>query len=305
MIQLNIALDWTPNINHIGIFIAKEKGFFKEYGIEINILSPKDDNYLLTPGKKLELGIAELALAPFETVISLNNKPKNFDAIAVYAILQQDISAIVTLKSSGISRPSEMAGKIYASYAARYEDAIVKIMTVADGIKTPFKVTYPNKLGIWNTLLSGRADATWIFDNWEGEEARTQGIELHSFKLSDYGIPYSYSPVIIGQKSRLDKSKELYVHSLFAIKKGYEYIYKNPDEALSILGKYVSETDKGRINLAKAFSASLPYFGNEICGYIDKARIQLFLKWLVENGLESEKILEQHLFENVLSKTDL
>jgi ABC-type nitrate/sulfonate/bicarbonate transport system substrate-binding protein len=298
---LTIALDWTPNINHIGILIAKEKGFFKEYGIDINISNPEDDNYFLTPGKKLELGIAELALAPFETVISLNNKPKKFDAIAVYAILQQDISAIVTLKSSGISRPSEMAGKIYASYAARYEDAIVKIMTVADGIKTPFKVTYPNKLGIWNTLLSGHSDATWIFDNWEGVEAKTQGIELNSFKLADYGIPYCYSPVIIGKKSLLDTNKELYLHALLAIKHGYEYIYINPEEALSILKKYVSRIDKNRINLSIALSTSLPYFGGKHCGYIEKNRVQMFLKWLVDNGLEAENILEQHLFENQLS----
>jgi ABC-type nitrate/sulfonate/bicarbonate transport system substrate-binding protein len=98
MTHLKLALDWTPNINHIGIFIAKEIGFYKENGIDLEIISPLFDNYSLTPGKKLELGLADFAIAPFETVISLNNKENQFNAIAIFAILQEDISSIASQK---------------------------------------------------------------------------------------------------------------------------------------------------------------------------------------------------------------
>jgi ABC-type nitrate/sulfonate/bicarbonate transport system substrate-binding protein len=126
MIKLKLALDWTPNVNHIGFLIAKELGFYSQHGIDLEILNPKDDNYQLTPGKKLELDIADFAIAPFETVVSLNNKANQVQAMAIYAVLQKDVSCIVTLKSSNITSPKMLDGKTFASYKARYEDHIEK-----------------------------------------------------------------------------------------------------------------------------------------------------------------------------------
>lgn len=162
MIKLKLALDWTPNVNHIGFLIAKELGFYNQIGIDLEFLNPKHDNYSMTPGKKLELDIADFAIAPFETVISLNNKANQVQAIAIYAILQKDLSSIATLKSSNITSPNLLDGKTYASYKARYEDHIVKEMLKNDGGEGNLKIVYPEKLGIWNTLLSGKADSTWI-----------------------------------------------------------------------------------------------------------------------------------------------
>jgi hypothetical protein len=153
MIKLKLALDWTPNVNHIGFLIAKELGFYHQQGIDLEILNPKEDNYAMTPGKKLELDLTDFA-------------------IAIYAILQNDLSCIATLQSSNIPSPKWLDGKIYASYKARYEDHIVREMIKNDGGEGNLEIIYPEKLGIWNTLLSGQADATWIFDNWEGVEAR-------------------------------------------------------------------------------------------------------------------------------------
>jgi len=105
MTTFKIALDWTPNINHVGIVVAQELGYYKEQGLEVEILNPLEDNYQMTPGKKLELGIADFAIAPFETVISLNNKTNAVDAIAVFAILQEDLSSIASLKTSNLDSP--------------------------------------------------------------------------------------------------------------------------------------------------------------------------------------------------------
>lgn len=102
--------------------------------------------------------------------------------------------------------------KIYASYKARYEDAIVKQMIINAGGKGTIRILYPDKLGIWNTLLENKADATWIFDNWEGVEALTKGIQLKKFRLKDYGIPYAYSPVLISHADKLNHNQELYAN---------------------------------------------------------------------------------------------
>jgi hypothetical protein len=93
----------------------------------------------------------------------------------------------VTLKSSGISRPQQLDGKVYASYAARFEGRIVQKLIQADGGKGDYKESTPEKLGIWNTLVTGEADGTWVFKGWEGVEAALMGLELNEFTLGDYG----------------------------------------------------------------------------------------------------------------------
>ncbi len=301
MTSLKIALDWTPNINHIGIFIAKELGFYEENSIDLQILNPLTDNYDLTPGKKLELGIADFAIAPFETVISLNNKVNKVDAIAVFAILQEDISSIVSLKSAHLNTPKLLDGKIYASYKARYEDKIVKELVINDGGEGNFKIIYPDKLGIWNTLLDGKADATWIFDNWEGIEAESKHIKLNKWSLKDYAIPYGYSPVIIASKSNMTAAHSAYQNFINATRKGYVFAASNKSRAIEILKNHLTDYDKSNIDLEKAFDATKPFFGDESsCGFMNKDRVDLFLNWIVEHRLEDPIIKDQHLFTNEL-----
>jgi len=301
MTTFKLALDWTPNVNHIGFLIAKDLGFYNQQGIELEILNPKDDNYSKTPGKKLELNDADFAIAPFETVISLNNKANKVQAVAIYAILQRDLSCIATLPSSKITSPKLLDGKKYASYMARYEDHIVKEMIKNDGGKGDLNIIYPEKLGIWNTLLSGQADATWIFDNWEGIEAHGKHIALNKFKLDDFHIPYGYSPIVVAKKENITKQKELYSGFVKATKKGFLYAQDNLVESTAILRRYVTEYDLKNIDLAAAISYSTPHFGDEFnCGTMQQDRVSKFIQWLAERGLEDKSILNQSLFTNEL-----
>jgi ABC-type nitrate/sulfonate/bicarbonate transport system substrate-binding protein len=301
MNTLSIALDWTPNTNHIGIFMAQAKGYYSAADVEINILNPLDDEYQTTPGKKLETGQAQLAIAPFETVISLNNKVNTVDAVAVYAILQEDISSIVTLKSSGLSRPSLLDGQLYASYKARYEDAIVKAMVRQDGGTGKVDMIYPDKLGIWNTLLQNKAEATWIFNNWEGIEAASKAVALHQFTLKDYDIPYGYSPVIIAKKEALQQNYDTYKAFIAATKKGYAFAVEHPAEAAQLLFPHLTPTDQRNIDLMASIAYTIPYFGEAgSMGWMEETRIHQFLRWLVQQNIEQPAILLQQLFTNEL-----
>ena len=76
--MLKLGLDWTPNVNHIGFFVAQAKGFYESHGLELQISNPADDDYALTPAKKIELGLLDFALCPIESVISFRTKEKPF-----------------------------------------------------------------------------------------------------------------------------------------------------------------------------------------------------------------------------------
>ena len=301
MHTLKIALDWTPNINHIGLIVAKELGFYSAQGIQLELLNPLDDQYQVTPGKKLELEQADFSIAPFETVISLNNKANQVDAVAIYAILQQDLSCVVSLGNSPVKSMKDLDGRIYASYKARYEDHIIQEMVKNDGGTGQIQLSYPEKLGIWNTLLTGEADATWIFDNWEGVEAAAKNITLNKFYLKDYDIPYGYSPVIFTKKEKMNQHLDAYTRFIRATQLGYQFAVENPEKAVALLHPYLTPYDQQAVDLPQALKLSSPHFAEDgNYGHMNPTRVRAFLEWLVEKNLEKPAILQQDLFTNAL-----
>ncbi|MEL6561241.1 MAG: ABC transporter substrate-binding protein [Bacteroidota bacterium] len=287
MQQIVIALDWTPNINHIGFFIANELNFYKQLELSVDITDPSIDNYAVTPAKKVELGQADFALCPMESILSYQTKSKPFNLIATATIYKEDLSAIVTLKNSGLESPKDLDEKQYASYNARYEDGIVKQMIRNDGGKGSVKVNYPAKLGIWETLLKGNADATWIFMNWEGVQAASKGVALNAFRMKDYQIPYSYSPVIATNADLISGKEDSYKKFLNASKRGFLYAKDHPKEAAKILRKFIPNSDKD-IDLISCIEESYPYWGDsETWGIMEQDNVEKYLKWLSDHQLET------------------
>ncbi|WP_223649811.1 ABC transporter substrate-binding protein [Hymenobacter psoromatis] len=301
MPTLTVALDWTPNTNHTGFFVAQELGYYAAADLLVDLLTPAADNYATTPAKQLETGAADFAIAPFESVISLNTKVNAVPAVAVAALLQADISSVAVLKSSGLARPRDLDGRTYASYQARYEDKIVQQLVINDGGAGDLRLSYPPKLGIWETLLTGAADATWIFDNWEGMEAETNGVELTKFRLGDYGIPYGYSPVLLTTRPLLDQHADAYRAFVQATKKGYLFAQANPARATDILTSHVPPRDAARVDIRRSQDYTAPYYGDAATwGTMTEERVAAFLDWLIANKLEDEKIKAYPLFTNEL-----
>jgi len=135
--KIKIALDWTPNSNHCGFYVAKSKGFYAEVGLDVDIIPPsqeysKDE----TPARRVVNGFADFCVAPTESVISCwtSGKSTEMMPVCVATLLQRDTSAIAALKVSTteapqqIASPSSLANKGYASYGGRFEMAIVNQM---------------------------------------------------------------------------------------------------------------------------------------------------------------------------------
>lgn len=301
MRSLHLALDWTPNINHIGFFIAKRKGFYTNEDIDLTISTPGQDNYQVTPAKKVELGEADLALCPLESILSYQSKKAPFDLKAIATIFKEDLSAITVKKETVIKRPRHLDGATYASYKARYEDHIVQEMIKNDGGEGTIKVVYPEKLGIWNTLLTNTYDATWIFLNWEGADTRVKEAGLTYFKMKDYQIPYSYSPVIATSAELIHTQSGALTSFLEATKQGYLYAVTHPKEAIEILREQLTEEDHTYIDLDNSLSLSKDSFGNEDnWGVMEPENVQKFLDWIKEKGLENHHFTIETIMTNAL-----
>lgn len=300
MRPLRLALDWTPNINHIGFFIAQAKGFYTDNDIDLTIFTPLDDHYQLTPAKKVELGQADIALCPFESILSYQSKKTPFDLKAIATIFKEDLSAIA-VKEGNIKRPKDLDHASYASYKARYEDHIVREMIKNDGGDGLINIVYPEKLGIWNTLLTNMYDATWIFLNWEGADRRVKDVGLRYFKMKEYRIPYSYSPVIATSSRFIDVASETLTSFLNATKQGYLYAISHPEESIAILEAHLTEEDQKCIDLSYSLSMTKDSLGTENSwGIMEPENVQQFLDWIKEKGIEENNFLLEDVMTNAL-----
>jgi len=288
MTTIDLALDWTPNTNHTGFYVAKSEGYYADRGVDVTIRSPADDEYETTPAKRVATGESTLAIAPSESVISYQTHPDYPSLTAVAAVCQEDKSAIVTLEAGGVDRPAELDGQRYASYDARFEDHIVRQLVRNDGGDGDIEITTPPKLGIWNTLLEGDADATWVFMPWEGVMADRDGIGLNAFYLDEYDVPYGYTPLLLARPETIDGEADLLADFLAATAEGYQFAVDTPDEAADILREEATGMDTDdpeflRESQREIADAYLTADGE--WGVMDHSRWDAFVDWLAANEI--------------------
>lgn len=287
MATIDLALDWTPNTNHTGFYVAQAKGYYNDQEIDVEIHSPGDTDYETTPAKQVATGEATVAIAPSESAISYHTHPEYDSLTAIAAVCQTDMSAIVTLEDSGLDRPADLDGQTYASYDARFEDYIVRQLVKNDGGDGDIEITTPPKLGIWNTLVEGEADATWVFMPWEGVLAAEDDIGLNAFYLDEYEVPYGYTPLLLARPETIADDDSL-SEFLEATARGYRFAANNPAEAAEILRTEATGMDnddpefleKSQRQLTDAYLTEDGEWGT-----MDHSRWETFVDWLVDNEI--------------------
>ena len=292
---IRVALDWTPNTIHSGLYCALEKDFYQEQGLTVQLLPP-DTDYSITPAKRLQKGEVELAICPSESVIAYNETGR-MKLQAIYAILLKDASAIV---STNLQSVAALGEGIYGSYNARYEDSIVKAMVNAaigkgEGMKIKNST---GKLSLFDEVKNGEVDATWVFMPWEGVEAARDGVKLYHFKTEDYGVPYGYSPVIV-RNAESSLSSEALKKFVAATAKGYEYAIQNPENAAATLSPHCQPTRSLQFLEESQTSINVFYGGQgPRLGYMESDKWQGWMDWLSTQGLLKQDLSTNDLFTN-------
>lgn len=292
---IRVALDWTPNTIHSGLFIALKQSLYSSAGLDVHLLPP-DAEYSQTPAKRLESGEVDLAICPSESCIAYAESGK-MPLEAIYAVLQRDASAIVSTKLQGISELGN--GKVYGSYNARYEDSIVKAMVAKDGGKADGVTieSQQGKLSLFEAVKQGKVDATWVFMPWEGIEAELEGVKTHAFKPEAYGIPYGYSPVI-ARNAKSGLSEDVLRKFVKATRQGYESAIKDPQAAVSAL-KDQCEPARSEDFLQRSQESINGYYsdGSEL-GTMSEKRWADWLAWLSEQKMLATTVDSKNLFTN-------
>lgn len=282
-VSIDCILDWTPNTNHTGLFVAQELGYFTEEGLQVNIKQPPEDSTSdLILNNKAPFGIS------FQDSMAAK-LAKGAPLVAVAALVEHNTSGILVSAQAGIESPKDLQGKRYGTWSDPIELAMIQTLVREQAGPDAKVELVPNTDS--NSIVAmqnGLFDAAWIYYGWDGLMAKAQHFDTHFFLLRDYNPRFDfYSPVLISNPTYLREHPEEARAFLHAVKRGYQYAIQNPDEAAKILIHFAPELEtqkefvlESQRWLSKAYASDPNHWGE-----FDPDRWNGFYQWLNEQHI--------------------
>jgi ABC-type nitrate/sulfonate/bicarbonate transport system substrate-binding protein len=273
--QVSLALDYTPNTNHTGIYVAQQKGWYRQQGLNLSIL-PYSAN--AAPETLVATGKADFAIS-YEESVTLA-RVSGQDLVSIAAIIQHNTSGLAVRTDSGITTPAGLAGKIYGSFGDPFEPYVISnVINCAGGKTTPADIKNTSPVlsddGL-ASLKTKKVDYVWIYYGWEGIEFKLNGLNFNYFPISSYCIPDYYTPVIITSGSFIHNHPDLVRKFMAATAQGYNYAIAHPDDAANVLINAVAPGTFDDTNLVKQ---SQEYLSKQYALDAPKWGYQTLEKW--------------------------
>lgn len=287
-----ICLDWTPNTNHTGLYVALEKGYYEEAGLNVTIVQPPEGGATVMCAS----GQAQFAIDAQDTMAAALDREEPLDITAVAAILQHNTSGILSRKGDGITSPRGLVGKRYSTWDSPIELAIIKYCMEKEDADYSSLDLIPNN--ITNeplALANNQTDSVWIFYGWSGINAELSDVECDYFAFKDIAPELDYyTPVLIANNQYLKENEVDAEAFMAATVRGYEYAAANPKEAADILIKGdetgALEGSKDLVYASQEWISKEYLDENGKWGSIDANRWNVFYKWLYDNGLTTKDL---------------
>lgn len=260
--KLSVILDWFPNPDHAPIIIAQQQGFFKEEGLEVELIGPADPN---DPPKWVAAGKADIGIT-YEPQF-IEQVDQGLPLIAIGNLIDKPLNCLVALKESGIKTIKDLKGKRIGSSNGGLSSIMLRVMLAHQGL-SPTDVDSVNvRYSLTQALLSKKVDAvTGLMRNFEVPQLERMGQNVVTFFPEDYGIP-NYSELIF--IANINKIKDPRLPKfLKAIKKGVVYLDAHPEATWKAFIKQYPESNN-EINYA-AWHTTMPYFAEEPSDFDDK-----------------------------------
>ncbi len=232
---VTLALDWTPNTDHTGFYVAQSLGYYRRAGIDLRIIPFTTTS----PDELVAAGKAEFGIS-FESEVAID-ETEGLPVESVMAILQHMASVVGFRKGSGITRPRDLVGKTFAWDGGTDEIASIEYLIDQDGGKGTLPNGKPNfKVVDLNTsayaaVYDGRADFDFPLVTWEVIPARLAGEPMSYFDLQKWHFPDRYEVVMISNRGFLASHGSLATRFVQASAAGFTYAARHPDAAAKIL----------------------------------------------------------------------
>lgn len=292
---VTLVLDWTPNTNHTGFYVALEKGYYADMGIDVKIEQPPEDGATaLVASGRAQFGIDfQDYLAPAYATDS------PLPVTAVAALIQHNTSGIISMADKGITSPKELEGNSYATWDLPTEKAIIRSCMENEGGDFDKLELIPSTVTDTVTAIQTNVDSVWIYYAWDGIACEVKGLDTNYFAFSDIDPAFDfYTPVLVANNAFLESDPDTARAFIEATAKGYKDAMADPEEAADILCKYAPELDKNIVKASQIWLKDKYVDDAEKWGVFDSERWNLFFDYLWENKLIEKEIADNFGFTN-------
>ncbi|WP_172122675.1 MULTISPECIES: ABC transporter substrate-binding protein [unclassified Devosia] len=282
-VPVTMALDWTPNTNHVGLFVAQAKGFYEDAGVAVEILPYSDTS----AGTLVANGVADFGI--LGSIGLFTQRTAGVDLVATYALVQTETGRLVfNGDRQDIQSPKDLDGKTYAGFGSDWESALIGTIIRADGGRGEFE-TVTLGTSAYEALANGAVDFTLEVYTWEGVKAERDGRPQRAFRYADWGVPDQHTNFIGTTGAFLAEHPDTAKAFLGASQRGYAYAVAHPDEATDILVAANSDALLDRDFVRASLQALIDghYLRAEIgaVGVINPAKMEAMGTFLFEAGI--------------------
>lgn len=296
--DVTLVLDYVPNTNHTGFYVARELGYYEAQGLNVTIIEPGDNDSTTL----CAVGKAEFAVTYQENVTYARTAADPLPIRAIATIIQHNTSGFVTDAAAGIETPKDFEGKVYAGWQAPSEAAVLEaVMKKYDADFS--KLTMVGAVGSGLGSMTNGIDIQWEFEGWSVINDRMQGYDVRYVPVKDLDerLDY-YTPVIITSERMIANDPETVERFMAATKQGYEYAIANPDEAAEILGKVIPETDMDFLKESQRFLSAQYSLDSEVWGMMKDEVWDNYTGFMYEYGLIHKSIAADQQYTNEFIK---
>lgn len=292
LIPIVFCLDWTPNTNHTGVYVAKALGYYEGAGLDVTIVQPPEDGAVLM----CAAGQAQFAVDAQDTIAPALDRDDPLGVTAVAAILQHNTSGILSRAGDGITSPRGLEGKVYSTWEIPTELEMIRYCMEKEGADFNTVKLIPNNLTDEPAALRAhQTDAVWVFYGWSGIRAEVSGVECDYWDFASLASELDYyTPVILANNDFLQRDPETAKAFLKATAQGYAYAIEHPLEAAEMLiaGDTTGSLEDAReLVMASQEWISARYRAAEPAwGRFDPERWNGFYSWLYKNGLTARDL---------------
>lgn len=292
--RVRLILDYLPNTNHTGIYVADKKGYYEDQGLSVEIIQPSEG----TTATLIAAGQGEFGISYQEDVTYARTAKDPLPIKAIAAIVQHNTSGFASFKPKNITSPKDFEGKTYCGWGSPAEEAVIQaVMENAGADFSSLNIVSADDVNL--ETLKDKVDLTWIYYGYTGIEAEMQNFPINYIELRklDPRLDY-YTPVIIASEKLLDEKPELARKFLAATEKGYLDAIADPDEASRILSDAVPEYDKEYLRKSQQYLSPKYMEGTSRWGEMKAEVWDAYTGFMLENKLIPKDMPAQEAFTN-------
>jgi ABC-type nitrate/sulfonate/bicarbonate transport system substrate-binding protein len=293
--KITFMLDWVPNTNHTGIFVAQTKGYFTDAGLEVEIVQPGE----VYAEQAVISGVVDFGIS-FQEQVTLA-RADDIALVSIAAVIQHNTSGFASRAELDVVSPKNWEGLRYGSFGSPFEEPTLQVLMECDsGNFSDLEVVNTGFADPLALLDEDQTDLAWIFFAWQGVQADLQGIELNVEMMEDWFdcVPDYYTPVIITSEATIEEKPEIVSSFLSALSKGYEFAITNPSDAAEILLESVPELDETLVRqsqewLSPRYQAEAARWGEQQLSIWEG-----YSNWMAEHNIIPEPIEANKAFTN-------